>query len=132
MARIAHAALDSATGYAANIRTGHHHLTADEPTAIGGTDTGPAPFQLLLAGLAACTSITLRMYADRKGWPLGAIHVELDYFKETDEAPAQIRRIVKFSEPLTQEQRARLAEIAEKTPVTKALKSGVPIETTFA
>lgn len=132
MARIAHAALDSATGYAADIRTGRHHLTADEPTAIGGTDTGPAPYQLLLAGLAACTSITLRMYADRKGWSLGAVHVDLDFFKESDEAPSKIRRIVKFSEPLTAEQLARLAEIAEKTPVTKTLKSGVAIETTFA
>ena len=132
MARIAHAALDSATGYAADIHTGRHHLTADEPTAIGGTDTGPAPYQLLLAGLAACTSITLRMYADRKGWSLGAVHVELDFFKEADEAASKIRRVVKFSEPLSAEQLTRLAEIAEKTPVTKTLKSGVAIETTFA
>ncbi len=132
MARIAHAALDSTAGYAAEIRMGRHHLTADEPAAIGGTDTGPAPFQLLLAGLAACTSITLRMYADRKGWTLGAVHVDLDFYKETDEAPSKIRRVVKFGAELSAEQLARLAEIAEKTPVTKALKSGVAIETTFA
>jgi putative redox protein len=131
MARIANARLDSSAGYAAEIRTGRHHLKADEPARLGGSDSGPAPFELLLAGLAACTSITLRMYADRKGWSLGTVHVDLDFFEETDDSPSKIRRVVTFSEPLTSEQLSRLAEIAEKTPVTKTLKSGVAIETTF-
>ena len=73
MTRIAHTSLDSETGYACVIRAGRHQLTADESTAHGGTDTGPAPYQLLLSALAACTAITLRMVAARKGWEL-AVH----------------------------------------------------------
>jgi len=76
MTRIAHTTLDSETGYACVIHAGRHQLTADESTARGGTDTGPAPYQLLLSGLAACTAITLRMVAARKGWKLGSIHVD--------------------------------------------------------
>lgn len=129
MSRIAHAVLDSASGYAATIRTGKHHLHADEPTALGGTDSGPAPYQLLLSGLAACTAITLRMYAERKSWTLGAIHVDLELHKETPDSTGHIRRVVSFGVALTDEQRAKLSEIVEKTPVTKTLKAGTPIAT---
>src|SRR6267378_2187750 len=84
MPRIAHALLDSETGYAAVIRAGRHELTADEPSLRGGTDTGPAPYELLLASLAACTAITLRMVAARKGWELGSIHVDLELHKDAE------------------------------------------------
>lgn len=125
---IANVVVDSASGYAQKIEAGAHALTADEPAANGGTDSGPNPYGLLLASLGACTSITLRMYADRKGWDLGAIHVTLRHEK-TAAGGDQIERDVTFGAPLTEEQRARIAEIAEKTPVTKTLKSGTSIRT---
>src|SRR5581483_8793281 len=81
MTSIAEVSLECTAGYAQAIRAGHHQLTADEPKSNGGTDTGPAPYELLLSALGACTSITLRMYADRKGWTLGAIDVRLRMLK---------------------------------------------------
>jgi putative redox protein len=131
MPRVAHTVLTSTAGYAAQLRTGHHHLVADEPQALGGTDTGPAPYQLVLSGLAACTAITLRMYAERKQWALGTIEVDAELLKDTDDSPGRVVRVVTFSEKLTDAQRSKLAEIVEKTPVTKTLRAGMPIETTF-
>lgn len=118
--------LQSESGYAQVIHAGHHRLTADEPPP-GGTDTGPAPYGLLLASLGACTSITLRMYAERKGWQLGTIQVAL----QVDNSPAgtKIDRQIRFSAPLNDDQRAKLLEIAEKTPVTKTLRAGATITT---
>jgi len=127
MGRIAHAVASSSSGYGLKIRSGRHELTSDEPRSNGGTDTGPAPYPLLLSALGACTSITLRMYADRKGWSLGEIKVDLSFSKEGD--AELIEREVRFSVPLSEEQRARLLEIAEETPVTKTLRQGVRIET---
>ncbi len=118
------------TNYAQTIRAGVHELVADEPTSIGGQDAGPAPYQLVLAGLAACTSATLRMYAERKGWQLGPVHVDATFVKHGDEE--RIERTIVLAPGLTDEQRGRLAEIAEKTPVTKTLKRGTPIVTTLA
>jgi putative redox protein len=128
MSVIATATLDSASGYAQKIDAGGHPLTADEAISQGGTNTGPSPYGLLLAALGACTSITLRMYAERKGWNLGEIKVALRHEKTADGADRIVREL-RFSAPLTEEQRARLAEIAEKTPVTKTLKAGASIET---
>src|SRR5258706_23302 len=129
MTRIAHTTLDSVTGYACVIHAGRHELTADESTARGGTDTGPAPYQLLLSSLAACTAITLRMVAARKGWELGSIHVDVELHK--DDGADRIARAITLSAPLSAEQKATLADIVEKTPVTKTIKAGAPIETTF-
>jgi putative redox protein len=128
MSVIASATLESASGYAQKIDAGGHPLTADEAISQGGTNTGPSPYGLLLAALGACTSITLRMYAERKGWNLGEIKVALRHEKTADGADRIVRE-VRLSAPLTEEQRARLAEIAEKTPVTKTLKAGASIET---
>lgn len=114
--------------YEQHLMIGRHAITADEPASLGGADAGPAPYGLLLAGLAACTSITLRMYADRKGWTLGKVHVDCAFERQGDEE--SIRRTIKLASGVTEEQRARLAEIAEKTPVTKTLKRGTPIHTT--
>ena len=130
MPRIAHALLDSETGYACQIRAGRHALTADESTAHGGTDTGPAPYQLLLSGLAACTAITLRMVAERKGWELGSIHVDVELYKD-DGGADRIARAITLSAALDERQKAALAEIVEKTPVTKTIKAGATIETRF-
>jgi putative redox protein len=114
------------TPYAADIRTGAHALVADEPKSAGGGDAGPSPFDLLLSSLGACTAITLRMYAERKQWPPGAIEVRLAY-RRRDEA-GEIERVL-ILEGLDAGQRARCAEIAEKTPVTRALKRGMAIKT---
>jgi len=114
------------TRYAADIRAGAHALVADEPKSAGGGDAGPSPFGLLLSSLGACTAITLRMYAERKQWPLGAIEVQLSY-RWRDEAGA-IERVLTLA-GLDASQRARCAEIAEKTPVTRALKRGMTITT---
>lgn len=122
--------LASEAGLAQTIRARSHALTADEPAGQGGTDTGPAPYELLLAALAACTSLTLRLYADRKGWDLGRIevHARLNWSPDGSE---RIDRDVAFSAALTPDQLGRLAEISEKTPVTKTLKRGTPIHTRF-
>lgn len=123
-------ALDAgAAPYTVTIRTGHHALTADEPSGGGGGDAGPSPFGLLLSSLGACTAITLRMYAERKKWPLAGVHVQLTYRWEGD-AP-RIDRSLTLDGALDAEQRARCAEIAEKTPVTRALKRGIEIKTTL-
>jgi putative redox protein len=127
--RIAHTFLDSAEHYAATIQNGKHRLTADEPVALGGTDTGSSPYQLVLSGLAACTSITLRMYADRKGWSLGKVHVDVEIHKAGVDDTGKIKRVISFSEPLSEEQRAKLLAIAEKTPVTRTIMAGAPITT---
>ena len=127
MARIAHVLASSSAGYAQLMKARRHEIRADESQHEGGTDTGANPTELLLAALGSCTSITLRMYAQRKGWELGEVRVDLEFFKE-DQA-WRITRAITCSAPLTDEQRARLAEIAEKTPVTKVVKQGSPIET---
>lgn len=128
--RIAHVKLHSQAKYSQDISVRGHQLKADESTRLGGADSGPAPYELLLSGLGACTAITLRMYAERKGWELGEVDVDLTLEKSGEED--RIARTVRFSAPLTDEQRQRLAEIAEKTPVTKTIKAGAKIETTFA
>ena len=83
--RLATAHLASGTArYEQHIRVGRHELVSDEPAALGGTDAGTSPYGLLLASLAACTAITLRMYADRKGWELGAVRVDLEMVRDGD------------------------------------------------
>lgn len=123
-------AVIGATGYATDIVVGgHHRLTADEPVAGGGTDAGPAPYDLLVASLGACTAITLRMYADRKGWPLASLTVDLRIVRGSE--GMRIERTLAI-DGLDADHKARLAEIAEKTPVTLTLKGGIPIHTTLA
>jgi putative redox protein len=122
--------LHNDAGYAQRIRARTHQLQADEPASNGGTDTGAAPYELLLAALAACTSLTLRMYADRKGWDLGTIHIDARFSRD-DCGLENIERTVTFGNALTPEQITRLGEICEKTPVTKTLREGTPIRTAF-
>ncbi|BBF80915.1 OsmC family protein [Asticcacaulis excentricus] len=111
------------------IETGGRSLSADEPEALGGGNAGFAPYDLLLASLAACTCITLRMYAARKGWPLEAIDVELHHAK--DDKRSKITRVLTLTGALDEAQKARLAEVVERTPVTLTLKEGADIATTF-
>jgi putative redox protein len=115
--------------YRQAVHCGRHELVCDEHQEQGGQDAGPTPFEYLLGGLAACTAITLRMYAQRKGWELGAVDVSLVLRKGRD--TRHIERRVTISAPLSEEQRNRLAEICEKTPVTLAVRDGTAINTTL-
>ena len=129
----------SAAGFAQEITAGPHRLKGDEPTAAGGTDTGPTPYDLLLAALGSCTSMTIGLYARRKQWPLEAVTVRLTHSKvhavdcascETKEGMLdQIERQVELVGPLSDEQRARLLEIANKCPVHRTLTSEIHIRT---
>ncbi len=116
--------------YATAITTGHHKLTADEGPELGGKDAGPSPYDLLTSALAACTAITLRMYADRKQWPVTAVHVDVHYVREGDKQ--HIDRVLAIEGNLDDEQNKRMADIAERTPVTVTLKGGLEIKTTLA
>lgn len=128
---LANATVTGERGYAQRISTTTGHaITSDEPERRGGTNTGAAPFDLMLASLGACTAITMRMYADRKQWTLGAIEVKLRLIKEGDE-PMHIERKISVTETLNAEQQSKLLDIADKTPVTKALAPGLPIQTDF-
>lgn len=116
------------THYAVTITAGAHALASDEPVANGGHDTGPSPYELILAGLASCTVITLRMYAERKGWSLGAIHAHLVHTKDENKRSKIFRRL-RFDAILSEQQLTRIADIAERTPVTLTLKEGADITT---
>ena len=128
-----------ATGLAQGIETGRHRLGADEPVEAGGADAGPSPYELLLAALGACTSMTLSMYARRKQWPLEGVTVRLEHAKihaqdcaecETKEGMLdRIERDISLAGPLTAEQRARLLEIANRCPVHRTLVSEIDIRT---
>jgi putative redox protein len=111
--------------YRTEIEVGGRALVADEPPALGGQGAGFAPYDLLLASLGACTAITLRMYADRKGWPLESLEVGLRLHGQEERRIARTLTIA----GLDDEQQARLADIAERTPVTLTLKNGLPIDT---
>jgi putative redox protein len=109
------------------VRIGPHALVADEPKESGGGDAGPAPHEWILAGLGACTSITLQLYASRHGWPLESVEVTVD--GETREGTLLLTCHVHVQGPLTEEQRARLLEIANKCPVHRSLTGPIRIET---
>ena len=117
------------TNYEVSLVAGHHSLTADEAVSAGGQDLGPAPHELLCAALGACTAITLRMYAQRKDWQLRSVHV--DVYLELHGQNRAVTRKLRLEGDLDQAQRARLADIAERTPVTLTLKQGVMITTTL-
>ena len=117
------------TNYTQTIETAAFTLLADEPVAAGGQNAGPGPYNLLLAGLGACTAITLKMYADRKGWSIGALRVALTLQKD-DDGNDFIERRLSSDAPLEAQQWEKLLEIAEKTPVTRTLRAGAAITTT--
>ena len=118
----------TAINYRHDIKTGRHALVADEPSTAGGQDTGPAPYDFVLAGLGACTAITLRMYAQKKSWDLGELQVDLTLLK-SPEGATRIERVLHTPATLNEEQWERLLAVAEKTPVTLTLKAGATITT---
>jgi putative redox protein len=112
------------------VRIGPHVFTGDEPAESGGDDRGPAPHELLLAALATCTSMTVRLYADRKGWPVESVTVRVSGERQGD--VYRISREVGLRGELSAEQRARLLEIAGKCPVHRTLTGEILIESSLA
>jgi putative redox protein len=109
------------------IVSGHHHLTADEPVAAGGSDAGLAPRELLLASLGADTAVTLRRHAAQQGWTLGKITVGVRWSHAAD-GNAHIERRVSFARPLSAEQKQELLEAAEVSDVSQVLRPGIAIQ----
>lgn len=120
-------ATQTAAGPATQIRVGSHTLTADEPPGSGGADGGPTPIELLLASLAACKAITVRLYAARKGWPLTDVQAVARVASMAGFTPETIEVEMRFEGDLTEEQRARLHDIAEKCPIQKAIAAGIRV-----
>jgi putative redox protein len=127
--------------FAGIIKAGRHVLSADEPFSAGGTDTGPGPYEYLVAALGACTTMTLRMYVKRKGWAAGRIscvvthdhvHAEdcVDWEKK-DVTLDRITRTIRIEADLDDERRQRLLDIANKCPVHRTLTSKISVETTL-
>ena len=127
----------SAAGFAQELSMRSHRLVADEPLSVGGTDTGPAPYELLLSALGACTSMTLSMYARHKRWPLESVTVRLKHSKidaadcpecETEVGKVdQIEREIELRGELSEEQRERLLEIANNCPIHRTLRSEIRV-----
>ena len=125
------------TGFRTSLQARSHEYLADEPVALGGTDAGPTPYEHLLGALAGCTAMTLRMYADRKRWPLEAAEVRVrtarshekdcEQCETEDVGMTRIEREVELTGPLTDDQRARLLEIADRCPVKQTLARGVEV-----
>ncbi|SMC37020.1 OsmC family protein [Pedobacter africanus] len=116
--------------YKTKVYSGGHFIYADEPEDIGGTDEGLSPAALLLASLGSCTAITIRMYADRKGFNLEHIKIELAICKEEEMGKeTTIKRKITFTGTLTDDERARLMLIADKCPIHKILNNPIKIET---
>ncbi|WP_417454037.1 alpha/beta fold hydrolase [Kiloniella sp.] len=125
-----------------HIKTDHHDWLADEPLALGGGNLGPDPYEMLLAALGTCTSMTIRMYANHKKWPLDDLDVELSHSREhcqdsaeCEQSGQQIdlitRNITLIGEELTDEQRQRLLQIAGKCPVHKTLENKIVVQDTL-
>jgi putative redox protein len=113
-------------GYAHTVTFEHHTLIGDEPEERAGADTGPRPTAVLGMSLAACTAITIEMYADRKGWDVGDLEVEVDYALDP-KATSRFDVLLKFPTSLSQEQVESLRTIAGKCPVHRVLKGEVEI-----
>ena len=120
--------------YQQEVIAGEHRLLADEPVSVGGADAGPAPLEYVMAGLGACTSMTLRMYAERKGIPLTRISVSLGHDMVVIDGVKRDRilRKITLDGDLSGDQRARLLEIANKCPVHRALAQPLVIESRLA
>ena len=129
-------------GFTTEIKTPHHHLLADEPIEVGGANLGPTPYDLLMASLGSCTAMTLKMYAERKGWPLTEVQVYLNHDKvhlddsKASEDPgakvSQFTRIIELEGDLDDDQRQKLLEISNRCPVHRTLQEEIKIRTMLA
>lgn len=122
-----------AEGFKADVTIGDYHLIADEPVSLGGTDLGPSPYELLSAGLGACTAMTIRMYVNLKGWKLDGINVNVSHRKEeSEDGKSKIdvfSREIEFIGDFDEKQYKRMLIIADKCPVHKTLSESSRIET---
>jgi putative redox protein len=126
-----------AAGFRTDVRAGKHTFVADEPLAVGGTDAGPTPYDYLVGALGACTAMTIRMYAGRKGWPLEEVVVRLrnarSHAADCEDCEAKpvgigrLERRIDLSGPLTGDQRRRLLAVADRCPVKQTLGHGIEI-----
>lgn len=138
--KVVHAHIDTQK-YKVTLNAGEHELIADEPESVGGKNTGPDPYDYLLMALGSCTAMTVRMYADRKEWPLEDVYVELLHHKshakdceDCNDKGSHIDHIEKeliVKGDLSEEQRKRLLEISEKCPVNKTLLADIKITSTL-
>ncbi|RLJ62456.1 putative redox protein [Lacinutrix venerupis] len=133
------ASLDASEGFTTKMKVGNHYLTADEPTSFGGNDFGPSPYELVSAGLSACTAMTIQMYAKRKGWDIENVEVHTKYSKthaedckDCESTSAEIdtfHREIKLIGNLDEKQIKRVLQIADKCPVHKTLHSETQVIT---
>ena len=114
------------------IETGEHSFLMDEPVAYGGLSSGPSPFDMIGAALGGCTLMTMRLYAERKGWTLDGLSVRVTHRKSSPEARDQFERSIHFGEGITVEQRDKLLSIAERCPVHLLLERGADVSTSVA
>jgi len=115
-----------------DIQAGGSHFLADEPVAFGGMGSGPDPYDLLAAALGACTTMTLRLYARRKAWPLDEVSVRVSHARGSLSARDAFTREITVTGALDEAQRIRLAEIADRCPVHQTLERGADVVTHFA
>lgn len=115
-------------GYTHDLETDGHLLVADEPESEGGANLGPSPTRLLAASLASCAAITVELYADRKGWDVGAVEVTVDMEYGRPSVPRSFLVTLKLPKDLTEEQQQRLLVIAGKCPVHKVISHDVEVE----
>lgn len=118
--------------YRTAVEIGPHTITIDEPGDLGGKDTGPSPTSLLLASIAACKVITAKMYADRKGWPLERLDAHAVAAEVSNHLISRIEVELTVTGDLTDDQRQRVLEIAEKCPVQRAVSAGIKVESRLA
>ncbi len=118
--------------YRHDVEVRNHHVISDEPAANGGDDTGPSPQELLAASLASCTAITIEMYANRKGWDIGDIGVNVDYEPAQRGSPTKFGLEITLPKELPEDQRERLMQIAAKCPVHRTLEGEVMFDETVS
>jgi putative redox protein len=118
----------SPNAFTHEVEVGRHRVTVDEPHELGGDDEGPSPQKLLAASLAACTAITIEMYAKRKEWEIGAVEVECEYEPPEPSSPTKFKLTLRLSSDLSQDQVERLGAIAAKCPVHRTLAGDVMFE----
>lgn len=119
-----------AGAFQTRIRTAGVEILADEPVAVGGLGSGPSPYQLLGSALASCTTMTIRLYAARKGWPVRRVRTAVGHRRDPDASPAdRFTRRISIDGDLDEAQRQRLFEIADRCPVHRTLTSGARVET---